>query len=322
MGLRILLAVVASYSCALLAYPACRMRGRWWILGGVIASFVGIAGILAAMIVPADAPLARGLVGVLGSISLCRIYSFWRDRIDAPLATYVRFVFPALLRPQLIYSDPPRRRPNVIREIARLLLAIAVMIPAWVLSSRIITTTAAVERFWMLNHLIVLAALIVLMGALGQALLAIWRLQGFPVHRPVNDNILLARTPADFWRRWSWPIHGWLMRYGYHSDIAGGRPHHVRATILVFLVSGVGHEILFFAALGRATGHQTLFFLASAPAVLASGPMERFAHRHGKPGELAIRAATIAFLIVTSPLMFVSFHYVMPIYMKRIWLMW
>jgi hypothetical protein len=142
------------------------------------------------------------------------------------------------------------------------------------------------------------------------------------VRRPVNDNILLSRTPADFWRRWSWPIHGWLMRYVYHSDIGGGRRHHVRATVLAFLISGIGHEILFFAAIGRATGHQTLFFLLNAPAVLASGAMERFARRHGVVGEIAIRAATILFLVLASPLMFVSFHYVLPIYMKRIWLMW
>ena len=315
---RVITAIAASYACALIAYGACRIRHR--TLAGVLASLLGIAGMLAAMIVPAEATVARFLIGVLGSITLCRIYSFWRDRVDLPAGAYLRFVSVALLRPQLIYSDPPRRRPDVVREVARFVLAIGVMIPAWLLPAGIIPATPAVERSWMLNHLIVLAAFVVIMGAIGQALLAVWRLQGFPVRRPVNDNILLSRTPADFWRRWSWPIHGWLMRYVY--DFCGGPRHHVRATLAVFFISGVGHELLFFAVLGRATGHQMLFFLLNAPAVLASPALERFARRHGTVGEIAIRAATITFLAAASSLMFVSFHYVTPIYAKQIWLMW
>jgi hypothetical protein len=318
MGIRIVLAIAACYACALLAYVACRIRRR--TLGGVVASLLGIGGVLAAMIVPADAPLVRCMLAILASINLCRVYSFWRERIDAPIGSYLRFLSFALFRPNLIYTDPSPRRPKRVgREILRLLLAIAVMVPAWWIPGMIIPTPP-VENSWLLNHLIVLAAFIVLMGAVGEALLAIWRLQGLPVRRPVNDNILLSRTPADFWRRWSWPIHGWLVRYVYHFN--GGRRNHVRATLLVFLISGVGHELLFFAALGRATGHQMLFFLLNAPAVLASPALERFGQRHGAVGEALIRTATILFLVAASALMFISFHYVTPIYAKRIGLMW
>jgi hypothetical protein len=198
-----------------------------------------------------------------------------------------------------------------------MVLSISLVLLAWFAGTRLIKTHAAASS-WLLNHLILLAAFVVLMQSLGQALLGLWRLRGLRAG-PIVDQILLSRTPAEFWRRWSWPIHLWLMRYAYEP--CGGRAHHVRATLATFLASGLLHEALVVIAIGRPTGHQTAFFMLSALGVLASPPLLRLS-RTGIVGQFIARAVTITFLAATASLMFITFNYLMPIYAQRIRLMW
>jgi D-alanyl-lipoteichoic acid acyltransferase DltB (MBOAT superfamily) len=159
----------------------------------------------------------------------------------------------------------------------------------------------------------------VIIQSFGQLNLGLWRLLGLRARRPVADNILLSRTPADFWRRWSWPIHLWLYRYVYQP--CGGRRRHVRAVLVVFLVSGLLHEILAAVAIGRVTGHQTLYFMISAIGVLASPTLLRL-ERFGLSGEIVMRGMTILFLAASATIMFASFGMILPIYHKHIWLNW
>jgi hypothetical protein len=68
---------------------------------------------------------------------------------------------------------------------------------------------------------------------------ALWWLSG-GVARDYMDNPFVARTPADFWRRYNRP-----MQQFFWEDIfkpVGGLRAPVRATLWVFAVSAVIHE--------------------------------------------------------------------------------
>jgi hypothetical protein len=171
---------------------------------------------------------------------------------------------------------------------------------------------------WLVNHLILVIGFVIVMTAFGQASLAVWRLMGLRV-RPLVRWIWMARTPADFWRRWSWPIHLWLYRYIYLPS--GGRRRAVGAVLAVFAFSAILHEVLAFVAIGRVTGHQSAFFAVSAAGVLAS-PMLEGIGRCGAVGGALIRLVTLAFLAASATLMFGTIDAVIPLYATRSWLMW
>jgi D-alanyl-lipoteichoic acid acyltransferase DltB (MBOAT superfamily) len=171
---------------------------------------------------------------------------------------------------------------------------------------------------WLLNHLLLVVGFVVVMTAFGQVNLGLWRLLGVRA-RPVMDHIWLARTPADFWRRWSWPIHLWLYQYVYIP--CGGRRRAFWALLAVFAFSGLLHELIAFVASGRITGHQSAFFGLSAAGALASPLLERIGRR-GLVGEALIRLVTLLFLVASSALMFVTVDAVLPLYATRWWLMW
>jgi hypothetical protein len=135
--------------------------------------------------------------------------------------------------------------------------------------------------------------------SLSPALCALERLAGFDT-TPVIRNAYLSRTVSEFWRRYNDRIHDWLYRNVFEAT--GGRRPPVRSVLLVFLVSGLFHEVAFALATSRLTGYQFAFFTIQGPAVLASGRLDRLARRGGIVGKLAAHGATIVFIAVTSVL--------------------
>jgi D-alanyl-lipoteichoic acid acyltransferase DltB (MBOAT superfamily) len=99
------------------------------------------------------------------------------------------------------------------------------------------------------------------------AAVALWRLFGGQA-RDCMDLPLLARTPADFWRRYNRPLQQF-----FHADVfrpAGGLRSPIRATLLVFALSAAIHEYIFGMAIGRVQGYQTAFFMLQGCAVAAT----------------------------------------------------
>jgi hypothetical protein len=313
---RALISIGLIYASAVCAWAALPMRVRA-IRGAIVVGSMIVCA-LSALIIPPDQKVFRGAVVIVGVITAIRVYSYWREKGGGGSLDYLRFLSIGMLRPHLVYSRHLNSQPRAIpREVARIGVAVAIAVIAWMTTMSLLLVQA--KQSWLANHLILLAGFVVIMQSFGQASLGLWRLLGMRVKRPVADNILLSRTPADFWRRWSWPIHLWLYRYVYEP--CGGRRRHVRAVLLVFLVSGLLHEVLAAVAIGRVTGHQTLYFITSAIGVLASPLLVRLA-RFGLTGEIVMRAVTILFLAATASLMFASFDMVLPIYRKHIWLNW
>ena len=87
--------------------------------------------------------------------------------------------------------------------------------------------------------------------------------------------------------------------------------------LLVFLVSGLFHEVAFAVATSRLTGYQLAFFAIQGPAALASGRLERLARR-GVAGKIAAHGATILFVAATSVLFFDGVGKIFPfVYVSR-----
>lgn len=316
---QVLIALAIMYAGALLAWVGLRASSAAIRVSSGIAAL--LACVFAVIVVPLDLPVVRTPVAIIGLVAALRVISYWIEGGRAFLREYFVFISFGMIQPRLLYRITGRRanvRPQVGREIARMLIGVAIIPAAWMLAGQLIVSDA-VQRSWLLNHLIVAAALVVIMQSLGQVLWGLWRLQGFMFVRPVADQILASRTPADFWRRWTWVTHAYLWRYVYLP--LGGRRRHIRAVMGVFIVSALVHEFLFAIVLGRATGHQTLFFLISGVGVLASPLLERLGQR-GWAGQALMRLITLSFLASTAALFLVTVNSITPIYVKSIWLMW
>jgi D-alanyl-lipoteichoic acid acyltransferase DltB (MBOAT superfamily) len=121
---------------------------------------------------------------------------------------------------------------------------------------------------------------------------------------------ILARTPADFWRRYNCPAHQYFREDIFRPLAARGRP--IVGILAGFLVSGIVHEYLFWAASGRARGYQMAFFLVQGLAAALTA-------RVALSGDRAILGilGTLAFNLVCSTLFFLSMNEVFPFYVSR-----
>jgi hypothetical protein len=310
-------ALILCYAVALLAWLRQRQTGAFTT---VAAGVWGVA-VLAcsALVFFAEQPVLRALIFVAGALVALRVYSYYLAAKPCGLADYLWFLSVGLLSPHLVYSAarPTPPRASLLRELLRMTAAAGtVALTSWL--ALLLIFDGPGRDGWLVNHLILVVGFVIMMTAFGQLNLGLWRLLGLHA-RPVMDRIWLARTPAEFWRRWSWPIHLWLYRYVYLP--CGGRRRAVASVLAVFAFSGILHEVLAFVALGRITGHQSAFFGVSAAGVLASPLLESIGRR-GILGEVLIRSVTLVFLAASAALMFVAVDALIPLYATRWWLMW
>jgi hypothetical protein len=139
-----------------------------------------------------------------------------------------------------------------------------------------------------------------------QALSAGWRLLGGR-GRDYMDNPFVARTPADFWRRYNRVAHQFFYENIFKQS--GGVRSPGRALLATFAASAVVHEYLFSAAIGRVQGYQTAFFLLHGGAVAATWRI-----RPAGPAALLWIAGTVAFNLGSSMLFFASVNELLPFY--------
>ena len=110
--------------------------------------------------------------------------------------------------------------------------------------------------------------------------------------------------------RYNTRMHDWYTRNIFRP--LASRQSPAQATLAVFLVSGLLHELMFAIATSAFTGYQLAFFLLQAPAVIASPPLHRLAEQRGITGKIITHAITILFLSLTSVLFFHGVSKVFP----------
>lgn len=138
----------------------------------------------------------------------------------------------------------------------------------------------------------------------------------------VFDLPPLARSPRELWgRRWNRYIKALAFRHLFVP--LDGRHHPLRATAVVFLASGLMHEYLIFAALGRLPDHagwMTAFFAVHGLAVAGQMALERALGRRRPrlPTPVAV-GAHLAWLIATAPLFLAPLGEVYDYMSWRLW---
>ena len=313
-ALRLALAFGLMVGAALALYPSfLRPLGALKVPAALVLGSVVLG---AALLLPAEPRLVVANVAIVGFLWGVRIYSYWREDPRRGFGDYVRFLSFALLSPHLVYSDAGFRRERPLRlgqELLRLLAGGAVMAGSLLAALHLLR-----PQGWLWNHAVLVSGFGVFMQALGQVLFGVWTLLGFRA-KPLADGILFSKTPAEFWRRWSWPIHLWFYRYIYAP--MGGHRSRAAAVLAVFLINGLFHELLFGIAIRRITGHQMIFFTLSAIGVLISPALARL-ERLGGGGVAVMRLITIGYLGATGLLMFTSYYYVHPVARPPEWLLW
>jgi hypothetical protein len=310
---RLLLAIVATFGCALAA-PLLGVLSR-----GRPAGWVGwcyAPAIMACpLLIPADRVKLRAAAVFLATDVALKVVDFWRHRAGpgrgGGLRDYLRFLvpFPAL---SVVYPDHKRRLahreppgPQVVRVVAGSMGVVAGLVLLGLISG-----AAPLRSHPALGHAVVLVLFVVTVESLSRASCGLERLAGFDT-TPIIRDAYVSRTVTEFWRRYNDRVHDWFYRNVFRP--AGGRRAPIRATVLVFLVSGLLHEAVFGIATSRFDGTQLAFFLLQAPAALASGRFERLARRGGIAGKVAAHGSTIVFLYATSFLFFRGVSRIFPV---------
>jgi MBOAT, membrane-bound O-acyltransferase family len=306
------LAILIAYGCALVApLVRDRLRGRVGVFVGWC--FVPIILVCPLLIPSANVGLRAASAFTSGEITFKLVEYFRHCRNGARrmgLGVYYGFLipFPVL---SAVYPDHKRRLlrpespwPQVLRLFGGI-VGVIIAVEALGALSRI----ALVRSSFALNHAVMLLAFVLAIESLSRALCGLERLAGFDT-TPMIRNAYLSRTVSEFWRRYNDRIHDWLYRNVFQTT--GGRRAPVRSLLLVFLVSGLFHEVAFALATSRLTGYQFAFFTIQGPAALASGRLERLARRGGIVGKITAHGATILFFAVTSVLFFDGVSKIFP----------
>jgi len=305
---RLALAIACAYAMAAFAFL---MKQRFPKLDGRWIGWILMPAILACpLFLSADRIMLRALAAFLVNEVAMKVVDFFRRNRSLSFRDFVwlmvpfptlAIVFPKYKR-RLAQPDDPW--PHLVRIVVGSL---------WVVASFMLLHQAQRVDFlrsnFALDHAYKLLLFIPTIEAISRVLFALERLAGFDT-TPVIHNAYLARTPAEFWRRYNGRVHDWMIANVYEPT--GGRRAPVRGVTTVFLFSGVFHELMFGIATSRFDGSQLLFFLLQIPGVLASGILERFSRRNGVWGRVFAHVVTIFFMAATSVLFFKGMSRVFP----------
>jgi hypothetical protein len=306
------LSILTAYGCAVVApLLRYRLRGKVGLFAGWC--FVPILLVCPLLIPSANVGLRAASVFLSGDITFKMVEYFrhW-DNVERSivLRDYYRFLIPFPVF-SVVYPDhkrrllrPARPWPQVLRLFGGI-VGITVALQAIRALSRI----DLVRSSFALNHAVMLLTFVLAIESLSRAQFGLERLAGFDT-TPIIRNAYLSRTVSEFWRRYNYRMHEFFYRNVFQAT--GGRRAPVRSMLLVFLVSGLLHELAFALATSRLTGYQFVFFTIQGPAALASGRLERLARRGGIAGKITAHGATILFVAVTSVLFFDGLNKIFP----------
>jgi hypothetical protein len=312
------LAILIAYGCAVVApLLRYRLRGR----AGAFAGWCFVPIVVACPVLIPSANVGLRAASAFASCEIVfKIVEYFRQwgKLDRStvLGDYYRFLIPFPVF-SAVYPDHKRRllRPeSPWPQILRFLGGTIGFTIAF-LAVRALSGIALLRTSFALDHAVKLLIFVFAIESLSRALCGLERLAGFDT-TPIIRNAYLSRTISEFWQRYNYRIHDWLYRNVFQAT--GGRRAPVRSMLLVFVVSGVFHELAFALATSRVTGYQFAFFTIQGPGALALGRLERLVRRGGIAGKIMARGAMILFVGVTSILFFDGMSKVFPfVYASR-----
>jgi len=135
-----------------------------------------------------------------------------------------------------------------------------------------------------------------------------WRLLGGSA-QDTMDRPYLARTPAEFWRRYNRNMQDFFLEDVFKPlGRRLGRPARI---MIVFSLSAMLHEYVFGIATGRVQGYQTAYFLLQGIAVAGTTRVRPRGWR-----AITWAVGTALFVLLSSTLFFASIQGVVPFYSR------
>jgi hypothetical protein len=254
---------------------------------------------------------------ISGDLAFKMVDVFRHRRYDGPaVREYIRFLVPFPVF-AVVYPDQRRRLARSDRPCPHALRILAGLagLGVGMLLAEAKRGISPFRSYFPLDHAAMLVLFVLAIESLSQVLYGLERLAGYDVF-PVVRRAFLSRSVPEFWRRFNGRVHDWLHRNVFLAS--GGRRYPARGVVLVVLVSGLFHEVMFDVATSKITGYQLAFFLIQAPPVLASRWLERLARRRGIAGRVVAHGLTLLFLSAASVLFFRGVSDIFPfIYASR-----
>jgi hypothetical protein len=313
-------ALAAAHLCAL-ATPLVWLRG----LPAAIATALGCAAVaVCPLLVPVECREFRALAALFAGDHLFKLIDFRRHvahaREPAKFRDFAGFLipFPLLVT---VYADRKWHSPWQGRSSAGIAWRASEIAAAglWLIAGVggmfwLLANLSRAEIFresFVLDHLKIVI-LFALAAETLPGLLHRWeRLCGYDVP-PLVRHALISRTVGEYWRRYNTRIHDWLADNVFFPS--GGPRHPTRGVFLVFLVSGLIHELMFGIAIGRFDGSQLSFFVLQAPGVWLSEYLKPLIRRGGAWGATLARLATFTWFAVTSVFFFHTVNKLFPFF--------
>lgn len=303
---RFILALSVDVLVLAILFPALHAKSR---TRKIVLPLLALATLLSPCVVPSNQPVLRLFIALCVSAIQLKIFDLGREaaagRIPS-LKFYLSFVTNIYW---YVVRRPPAARPGNTRLNWWLLtinaIALSIALPAAIVVFHVDWARLPFAA----EHIAKLFASYAVVASLLNGTSALWRIIGFPTVNGMNHPEL-ARTPADFWRRWNLPTAQFL-----HEDVflpAGGMRHPVRATLVVFAFSAIYHEYVFDIAIGRVQGYQMCFFAIQALAAVATLRMRPTGWRR-----IPCILLTLTFNLITARLFVASVAEILPCYVPR-----
>jgi hypothetical protein len=298
---------LAPYLLAIACFPLLSHRGK----GSCAQSSLLVSGclliVLSPWLIPPEQPLPRFLAAMSAALIAIKAIDAWMDLRRRSPPTWKEFVA-FLTNPFVLVRRclPLERRVPGRANLLRLVLGSMGCAIGIALLNGLFNLDWQDWPF-LLEHASKVTALMVAIISGLSASTALWRLSG-GVAREYMDHPFAARTPADFWRRYNRNVQQFFWEDLFKP--LGGHRTPVRTTLLVFGLSALLHELIFYAAIGRVQGYQSVFFALHGVAAAMTLRVR------SKNGWAAIPwiAATLAFNLASSVFFFASIHAVVPFY--------
>ena len=300
MHLNAVAAICLAYGASTLFFPALRASERVRV---VVFVLLAVLVALTPWIIPADARIARFFMAIYAAVLVLKMWDLHLGAgrsVRPRLAEFLGFLanIASLVHRRTGFERQPTPRENGIRLFRSLVEA-----SLGLLAFNILLRLDWSSTPFLVEHVLKASAFFVGASGFFSAFAALARALGGYAPEPMTRP-LSARTPAEFWRRYNrWTGEG--LREDLFRPI-GGRRHPVAATLAVFAFSGLLHEYVFSAGVGRVQGFQLAFFLMQGVAVVLTARV--------KPGRIIGVGTTFAFNALTSVLFFASIHGIAPFY--------
>ncbi|CAN7363392.1 membrane bound O-acyl transferase family-domain-containing protein [Acidovorax sp. LjRoot129] len=267
--------------------------------------------VLSPLLIPVEQPLPRFLAAMSATLTAIKVLDAWLDQRRMSPPTWKQFVA-FLVNPFVLVRRclPLERQVPGHENLLRLVLGSVGCAIGVTILTRLFSVDWQDLPF-LLEHASKVTALMMTIIFALSASIALWRLSG-GTGREYMHSPFAARTPADFWRRYNRN-----MQQFFWEDIfkpLGGHRTPIRTTLLIFGLSALIHELLFYAAIGRMQGYQLVFFALHGIAAAMTLRVR------AKKGWAAIPwiVSTLAFNLASSVFFFASINEVTPFYSRRL----